>query len=64
MAKLSGEMIHNGLQLEVEAYRLAAVELGVDFDRLASLARSKRDEALSNLSAIFKKASATLNDVD
>lgn len=39
MAKLSGEMINNGIQLEAEAHRLAAVELGVDPKKLASLAQ-------------------------
>lgn len=39
MAKLSGEMINNGIQMEAEAHRLAAIELGVDPDKLASLAQ-------------------------
>lgn len=62
MAKLSREMINNGILLQAEAHRLAAVELGVDPEKLASFAQSKRNQALENLAAIFEKKSVTLND--
>lgn len=38
MAKLSIEMIHNEILLEAKAHKLAAAELGVDLEKLASLA--------------------------
>lgn len=62
MAKLFGEMISNGILLEAEAHRLAAVEQGIDLEKLAYLAKSKRDEPLSNLTSVFIKESAALND--
>ena len=62
MAKLSGEMINNGILLEAEAHRLAAAELRVDTEKLASLVKSKKNEALANLSEIFTRESETLND--
>lgn len=57
-------MINNGLQLEAEAYHLAALELGVDPEKLASLAKFKRNEVLSNLSLIFDKEFEALNDAN
>lgn len=38
MAKLSEEMINNDILLEAEAHKLAAVEIGVDPEKLESLA--------------------------
>lgn len=55
MAKLSVEMIHNGILLEAEAHRLAAEELGVHAEILASLGQTKRDQALMNLTVVFDK---------
>jgi hypothetical protein len=62
MAKFSGEIINNGILLEAEATRLAALEMGVDPEKLAALAVSKRGDALKNLSAMFNKGSDALND--
>ena len=62
MAKFSGEMINNDILLEVEAHRLATVELGYDIEKLASLAKSNRNDAFKNLIEIFSSDSKTLND--
>lgn len=62
IAKLYGEMIQNGILLESEAHKLVAKEPGVDAEKLASMAQTKRDQALMNLAAVFDKESAALND--
>ena len=62
MAQLLGEMINNGILLEAEAHRLAAVELGYDMEKLASLAKEKKADSFSNQASVFSQELATMND--
>ena len=43
-----------------EEYRLAAAELGIDFDSLQQKANQKEDDALTNLASILEQESAVL----
>ena len=45
-----------------EKYRLAAADLGVDFDSLQRTANQKGDEALTNLAPVLERESAVLID--
>ena len=45
-----------------EKYRLAAAELGLDFDSLQQMANHKGDEALTNLASVLDRESAVLVD--
>ena len=49
LGDLTSEMIEASSKISDEKYRLAAAELGVDFDSLQQKANQKGDEALTNL---------------
>ena len=62
LGDLTAEMEGAGSTIIEEKYRLAAAELGVDFDSLQQKANLKGDEALANLASILKRESAVLVD--
>ena len=51
-----------GSMISDEKYRLAATELGMDFETLQKTVNQKGDEALSNLAPILERESAVLVD--
>ena len=55
-------MMDASARINDEKYRLAAAELGVDFDSLQKTANQKGDEALTNLASVLERESAVLND--
>ena len=57
---LTSEMMNASSLISDERYRLAAAELGVDFEALQSLAKDKGDEAIQNLASILEQESAVL----
>ena len=62
LGDLTTEMVGAGSTISEEKYRLAAAELGVDFDSLQQKANLKGDEALANLALILERESAVLVD--
>ena len=62
LGDLTAEMVGTGSTITEERYRLAAAELGVDFDSLQQKANHKGDEALANLAPILERESAVLVD--
>ena len=48
---LTAEMMNSSSMISDERYRLAAAELGFDFDSLHQMAKNKGDEAMLNLAA-------------
>ena len=55
-------MMDASSRISDEKYRLAAAELGVDFDSLQQMANHKGDEALTNLASVLDRESAVLVD--
>ena len=62
LGDLTAEMMGAGSKISDEKYRLAAAELGMDFETLQKTANQKGREALSNLAPILEGESAVLVD--
>ena len=62
LGALTTEMVGAGTMISGERFRLAAAELGVDFDSLLEKANEKGNEALANLAPILDRESAVLVD--
>ena len=62
LGDLTAEMVGAGSMISDEKYRLAAAELGIDFDSLQRTANQKGDEALTNLAPVLERESAVLID--
>ena len=62
LGDLTAEMMSAGSMISDEKYRLAAVELGMDFTSLQQTANQKGGEALSNLASALEGDSAVLVD--
>ena len=60
LGDLTAKMMGAGSMISDEKYRLAAAELGVDFDSFQQIANQKGDEALINLALVLKRESAVL----
>ena len=58
LGDLTAEMMGASSMISDEKYRLAAAELGVDFDSLQQIANQKGDEALINLAPVLEQESA------
>ena len=55
-------MVCAGSMISNDKYRLAAAELGINFDSLRQMAKQKGDEALTNLTSILERESVVLVD--
>ncbi|XP_057524313.1 uncharacterized protein LOC130804017 isoform X2 [Amaranthus tricolor] len=62
LGDLTAEMMDAGFRISDEKYRLAAAELGINFDSLQQMANQKGDEALTNLASVLERESAVLVD--
>ena len=62
MGDLTAEMVCAGSMISNDKYRLAAAELGINFDSLRQMAKQKGDEALTNLTSILERESVVLVD--
>ena len=62
LGDLTAEMMDASSIISDEKYRLAAAELGVNFDSLHQMAKQKGDEALSNLAFALERESTVLVD--
>ena len=62
LGDFTAEMMDASSRISDEKYRLAAAELGVDFDSLKQTANQKGDEALTNLALVLERESAVLVD--
>ena len=62
LGSLTAEMVGTGSTITEERYRLAAAELGIDFDSFKQKAYLKGNEALANLAPILERESAVLVD--
>ena len=62
LGDLTSEMMDASSMISDEKYRMAAAELGVNFDSLHQMAKQKGDEALSNLAFTLERESAVLVD--
>ena len=62
LGDLTAELMDDSFMISDEKYRLAAAELGINFDSLQQTANQKGDEALSNLASALERESAVLID--
>ena len=62
LGELTVEMMNVSSLISDERYRLAAAELGVDFDAFHQIAKDKGDEAMTNLATVIEQESAILVD--
>ena len=62
LGDLTVKMVSVGSMISDEKYRLAAAELGVDFDSLRQTTNQKGDEALTKLAPVLERESAVLVD--
>ena len=60
LGDLTTELMEANSKISDEKYRLAAAELGVDFDSLQKMVNQKVDEALTNLASVLERESAVL----
>ena len=63
LGDLTAEMMGASSMINDEKYRLAAAELGVNFDSLHQMAEQKGDEALSNLASALERESSVMVDL-
>ena len=57
---LTAKMMEASSRISDEKYRLAAAELGVDFDSLQQMVNQKGNEALTNLASVLERESTVL----
>ena len=62
LGDLTAEMMEASSKISDEKYRLAAAELGINFDSLQQMTNQKGDEALANLASILERESPVLID--